>query len=86
MVYNPYASIRRLLEKQMPKFFVSTETGIKIGFAHTPRPQRLNQDEERIQAILLNCHPQFSLTEKITRVVYLVALVMIALDLFFWRP
>jgi hypothetical protein len=70
----------------MAKFFVTTGTGIKIGLAHTPKPRRLSADEERIQAILLNSYPPLTRTEKITRVVYLVALVVIALDMMYWRP
>ena len=44
----------------MEKCFYTTITGIKIGSCYTPPPQRLNRDEERIQAVMIGIEHDWS--------------------------
>ena len=76
----------------MDKVFYTTRTGIKIGSQYTLPLRQLNHDEERVQTALLEQDPQplnwlnHSLVEVVSRIVFLIAMIVVFFDLFFWRP
>jgi len=72
----------------LEKEYHITSTGIKIGCGYIPPAKPMSKDEETIQDFLLgqsNKQKQ-PLVDNILFVTYAIALVVMALDFFVWRP
>jgi len=72
----------------LEKEYHVTSTGIKIGGGYIPTAKPMSKDEETIQDFLLgqsNKQKQ-PLIEKVLVAVYFVAVVVMLLDFFVWRP
>ena len=64
--------------------YTVTKTGIKIGAGYIPPPKPFSQDEEKIQKALLDNHAPLLFIDLVLVAVYLIAVIVITLDLTIW--
>ena len=70
----------------MQKEFHVTDSGIKIGCAYIPPAKPLSHDEEIIQGIFINEPKESNVIHYVFVAVYVVAMIVMCLDFFIWRP
>lgn len=68
----------------MHKEYTVTKTGIKIGAGYIAPPKPFTRDEETIQKALLDTHEPLLVIDLVLVAVYLIAVIVITLDLTIW--
>jgi hypothetical protein len=68
----------------MEKEYTVTKTGIKIGAGYIAPPKPFTQDEETIQKALLDTREPLLVIDLVLVTVYLIAVIVITLDLTIW--
>jgi hypothetical protein len=68
----------------MHKEYTVTKTGIKIGAGYIAPAKPFTRDEETIQKALLDTHEPLLVIDLVLVAVYLIAVIVITLDLTIW--